>query len=46
MRESSHSEVFPKIDVPKKSAKFLKNTSERVHFLVKLQAAGLQLPNI
>ena len=39
---STNSEVFFKIDVTKHS-KCLKNTSERIQFLVKLQALGVQI---
>ena len=40
---SSHPEVFLQIGVPVKWPKFLRNTCEEVHFLVKLLAEGLQL---
>ena len=40
---SGHWKVFLEIGIPKKLAKSLKNTSEWVHFLIKLQANGLQL---
>ena len=39
----SCSEIFLKIAVPSKLAKSLKNICERVCFLVKLEAVGLQL---
>ena len=45
-QEHSQSEAFLKIGVPKKEAKYLKNTSKQVHVLVDLQAAGLQFPKI
>ena len=41
IHKSSQSEIFFKIGVPKKYAKFLKNTSEQVHFLVELYAQSL-----
>ena len=40
---STNSEVFFKIDATKKHSKCLKDTSERIQFLVKLQALGVQL---
>ena len=39
----SRPEVFIKIAVPSKLAKSSKNICERVHFLIKFQAVGLQL---
>ena len=46
IHESSQSEMFLKIGALKRNAKSLKNTSEQIHSLVELQAAGLQLPKI
>ena len=39
--KSNLSEVFLKLAFPKKKAKFLKNSCEEVHFLVKLKVEGL-----